>query len=327
MVTVIPHQECDIDHPDALPSGTASQKPTCTASGSPSPSSSPAAAAATQRNTNTSAGVPGVTRKATRQKASKYKMTDEEELIMITEIRAARAHIPEQGKTLEYMAAAAEKINENPTFRGTVNGRCLNERYKRRMAAFLSSDRKNAAASGVGGGVTDVERMLLDMHNAAEAVKEFEQAKRCELDDAEKAKLDAGRRLLAQTTGDESESDSAEVDSGEDEADRPCKLKGPKRRRLAAPQAAAAASDGGLHSFGQSLKESELAELKFKERQLEFEQKKHADLLDERQRERMIEKEKEEKRGNLELEKMKYMMEFAMKNMMSSMKEFFEKNK
>ena len=59
------------------------------------------------------------------------------------------------------MATAAEKINENPEFRGTVNRRCLNERYKRRMAAFVSSERKNAAASGVGGGVTELELSLI----------------------------------------------------------------------------------------------------------------------------------------------------------------------
>ena len=72
------------------------------------------------------------------------------------------------------MATAADKINENPEFRGTVNGRCLNERYRRRMAAFVCSERKNAAASGVGGGMTELEKVLLDMHNAAEAMKQVD---------------------------------------------------------------------------------------------------------------------------------------------------------
>ena len=71
----------------------------------------------------------------------------------------------------------------------------------------------------------------------------------------------------------------------------------------------------------------DLAEIKFKERQLEFEEKKHADMIEERQRDRVMEKEKEESRGKLELKKIKLMMEFSMQNMMSGMKEFFNKNK
>ena len=172
-----------------------------------------------------------------------------------------------------------------------------------------------------------MEKMLLEMHNAAEEMKEVEKAKRSELNEAEKAKLDAGRRLLAQSIGDGSESDSDDSNSEEKEAERPCKLKGRKRRRKTTPPAAAAASDSGLHSFGQSMKETELAELKFKERQLEFEEKKHADLLEERQRERVLEKEKEESRAKLELEKIKIMIEVSMQNVMSGMKEFMDKQK
>ena len=53
--------------------------------------------------------------------------------------------------------------------------------------------------------------------------------------------------------------------------ERPCRLKGRKRRRKTPQQAAAAGADDGLRSFGDSMKETDLAELKVKESQLAFE--------------------------------------------------------
>lgn len=76
----------------------------------------------------------------------------------------------------------------------------------------------------------------------------------------------------------------------------------------------------GLQSFRKSIRETELAELKFKERNMEFEQKKHTDTIVERQRELIFDKEEEEVRGKLKLEKLKPMM----KTMISDMKELLE---
>ena len=75
------------------------------------------------------------------------------------------------------------------------------------------------------------------------------------------------------------------------------------------------------------MKETEPAEMEFKERQLEFEEKKNADLLEDHQRERVLEKEKEESRAKLELEKIKIMIELSMQNVMSGVKELIEKQK
>lgn len=74
-----------------------------------------------------------------------------------------------------------------------MKGRSVDERYKRRMASFLFSDRKNSAASGVGGDVKDVEKLLLDMHNDAKAMEKIEKANKYELDEAEKATVEAGK--------------------------------------------------------------------------------------------------------------------------------------
>lgn len=272
-------------------------------------------------------GATGSTSRGTtpKAKATKNKLTDEEEEIMLAEIRAARAHIAPHGKTLELFEVAAKEINANPMFKGTVNGRCLNDRYKRRMASFLGSDRKNAAASGVGGGVTAVEKMLLEMNNASEAMKEVDKAKKNELNEAEKAKLAAGKRLIAEAVGevmDEEGDKSGGEEKSEDEGEKTeCKLKGRKRRRLNSQRAVVTSAGDGLDKFGQSMRETELAEIQLKERQLDFEKKKHEDMLVERQRDRESDKQKEELRSKLELEKMKVMMQTMMSGMQAMMEE------
>ena len=121
MATVIPFPESNIERLQPLPanppheiqtsspsvSPAVSLKPsTDTANpGSPAPRTTAADRAQcsyistkTHSGMPVSSGITGFKRKIKPQKASKNKMTEAEELIMVTEIRAARAHVSKHGK-------------------------------------------------------------------------------------------------------------------------------------------------------------------------------------------------------------------------------------
>lgn len=250
---------------------------------------------------------------------------------MVMEIRAARAHVAKRGKVQDCFDAAAVKINANPAFKGTVTGRCINERYKRRMLAFIASDRKDAAASGVSTDVTAVEKLLLDMHNASESMRLLEKENKENLDEMERNKLNAAKRLMAAASGENDGSgtgSSGDEDKSEDEDETTSNtIRGRKRQRTSRRVQNDDSGRLALENFGNAVKETELAEIKFKERQLELEEKKHNDLLAERKEDRRAEKEREEARSKAEMEKFKLMLQFSMQAMTENMEKVLNKDK
>lgn len=64
-------------------------------------------------------------------KGVKRNLKEEEELFLLTKKRAVGVHISKHGETMKLFELAAKKINANPEFLGSLNGRTVNEELKR----------------------------------------------------------------------------------------------------------------------------------------------------------------------------------------------------
>lgn len=264
-------------------------------------------------------------------RSARIKFSAEDDLIIIKEVAATHAHLASFGTVQRKFADAAQKTNSNPNFRGCVNARSIQERFRKIMSTFKKEEARDRARSGTGGELSEADGLLLDMMEAVESVKEVDETKKEEEANANKRKLEAGREILEGAGGTSTitineqngTGGSAAVVIEDDDDDELRTPKGPKRRRGAQQLD----RGSGLRSFGDALRDGEIARVELEAKRLAFDEKKHDDLLREREKDREEEAKDRERNSERDMERFKMMLEFATKTIASTVANAQEEKK
>ena len=84
------------------------------------------------------------------RKRGKY--LSQEDLIIVREVAALRAHIAGYGNVKQSFETVACKVNQNPHMSQKVNWKAVQDGYKRLQDEFDGDDRRNGNLSGITGG-------------------------------------------------------------------------------------------------------------------------------------------------------------------------------
>lgn len=232
---------------------------------------------------------------------------------MIKEIIAAKAHIAEKGTKMKRFDAAAARMNANPRFQPSVNGRSVSERFKVRMKAFVQMRNRDEASSGVAYEYSEAEILLEEIKSQMEAVEALQHTEKEKESEQRRRKDEAAKRVLSSANGILDVEDDQIINTP----------RGPKRQRTNGPTFE---FNNGLEAFGASIEKSEGARMSLEQRRLEFEERVHNDMILERERDRADRRLAEERRESREMERMKVFMEFSMNAIISAVKEATKKD-
>lgn len=129
----------------------------------------------------------------------KSKFKPDEDLIIVREVAAARAHVAPNGETRERFEVAAAKVNGSKRLVSSVTWKSVQDRYKRLQKRFDRNDRIEAAMSGVGGEFGELEELLSSMKETREDLTRERESKRQKVmeREAEKERLGSELRCVA----------------------------------------------------------------------------------------------------------------------------------
>lgn len=97
------------------------------------------------------------------------RFTPQQDLAIVREVAAVRAHLAEYGETKKRFATVAERVGENAHFRGmeSIGWKTAQDRYKRLQDQYDKSDSENQRLSGVGGGeMGELADLLMTLREA-----------------------------------------------------------------------------------------------------------------------------------------------------------------
>jgi len=130
----------------------------------PLPSSDPAPEASIPLSdsspspTPSQAPLPSATRLGRRPK-----FTASDDLVLLREVSAARAHVAPNGATRERFDIAARRSNATKKLSCTVTWKAVQDRYKRLQQRYNTRDAIDQQMSGIGGEVGEMEELLSTM--------------------------------------------------------------------------------------------------------------------------------------------------------------------
>ena len=266
------------------------------------------------------------------------RFTPQQDLAIVREVAAVRAHLAEFGETKKRFAAAAERLRENVHFRDKTNvgWKTIQDRYKRLQDQYDKNDSDNQRLSGVGGGemgeLADLLMTLMEARDDLEAKKKT--AKLAE-ERKEEVQERMGRLLMVAAQKRKSSKDSETEDSscrnengaviidGVESEAHIRSTNGSVRKKKKTKMVYGA--DYSLDAFGEHMEDADLARISLERERLQFEREMAERGREERLEERLErQKEREEERRErreeyieqqkLELEKFKALIEaFARK--------------
>ena len=100
------------------------------------------------------------------------KFTPFDDLVLVREVAAAKAHVAPNGTTKERFETAAKKANTTKRLSCPVTCKSIQYRYKHIQGRFDDHDRVDALMSGVGGEVGEMEELLISMREARQDMLE-----------------------------------------------------------------------------------------------------------------------------------------------------------
>lgn len=194
------------------------------------------------------------------------KFSTAENLIIIQEVAASKAHIAPHGETMARFKEADIKANANPSFAHSVNAKSIQDRFLRLVEDFETRDAQDKVMSGVGGEIGEVDALLGDI---VEARKDLETKKKGDADaksDQEQKKLAAGREIILQSL--KNKAKRGKGSSSDTDSDTPKEVT-PKKRRVGRME-----DQDGMAAFGEAIKASDLARCEVDREPLNLEAKK-----------------------------------------------------
>lgn len=97
--------------------------------------------------------------------------TPEDDLIIVREVSATKAHIAPFLEVLKRFATAAERAHNNTKLTTKVTSKRLKDRYKKMMDAFALRDASERMMLGIGGTVGEMVNLLGAMLDAQKDIK------------------------------------------------------------------------------------------------------------------------------------------------------------
>lgn len=246
-------------------------------------------------------------------KAVRVRFSSDEKIVLLKEVIASGAHVAGYGKKEKKFEEAVEKINANPNFRVTVKTRAVQEKFNSMLKEFRKRDSKDRKKSGVSDDMTEEDKLMSSIIDAVDDMQEAEDVAKGKAAEAESRKRAASDRVLAMALGengggDADEDISNDINGDDEEADTPT---GRKRRRKTPVLTNV---NDGLESFGESMREVELAKVDLQAKRLAFEERCHEDMIRDRAEQRRLDVEEREKREAADMNRLKAMLDFAVKS-------------
>lgn len=244
------------------------------------------------------------------------KFTPDDDLVLVREVAAAKAHVAPNGATKERFETAAKKSNATHRLSCVVTWKSIQDRYKRIQTRFDERDRVESLMSGVGGDVGEMEELLSSMKEARQDFRNNRNASRKEAEDRELEKERLGAIVQAQSLSRRKSSTEIDEDGGEirergsSEDVTPVKRRGEKRNHRDAFLDTFA---DDISSFTSALKTADEARLDLEERRFNSEKEDRNREREDREHDREERRLEREENSRMELEKWKIMMD-AFKN-------------
>lgn len=239
--------------------------------------------------------------RVTTPKAGRHsRFTCDEDLIIVREVAAARAHIAGFGETRRKFENVAANVNENPSMNQKVTWKSVQDRYKRLQADFDKSDKRNQMMSGVGGEVGELEELLMEMREARDDMDSKKGADRAAQKAADEEKERVGQELVAASLK-RKQADVEEIEVSTDDET-------PRKKRTSR-RTVENAAEKDLGKFGKVLHDADLARISFEREKLDFERERFKVECEQRDLDRAERQKERETHQKLELEKFKLMMD------------------
>eukprot|EP00171_Calliarthron_tuberculosum_P017460 IDg17460t1 len=86
--------------------------------------------------------------------------TLDDDITIVWEVSAAKAHLAPFGDVLKRFATAAERANKNQNLKNKVTTKRLQDRFKKLMDVFEKKDASERMMSGISGQIGEVEDLL-----------------------------------------------------------------------------------------------------------------------------------------------------------------------
>lgn len=233
------------------------------------------------------------------------KFTPEDDLMLVREVAAAKAHLAPNGATKERYETAANKANATRRLTCPVTWKSVQDRYKRIQARFDERERVESLMSGVGGELGEIEELLSSMKEARQDLLNCKSASRraAQEREAEKERLGSIVREKAMNRAWPSRSGSEEDFEGIEgetlDSDHTPKKRLGKRKL----------NDTMVDPFQDDIAAFTAALQKGEEARLALEERRMASAVEEREKDRKERREEREAASKLELQKFKLMMD------------------
>ena len=226
-----------------------------------------------------------------------------EDLPIVREVSAARAHIAPYGATRDLFENAAHNCNKNDGWLVSLTWKQTQDRYTRLQAMFDREARITHARSVIAGGeLSELKELPAHMREAREYVKDKTQAQKLRSSKYKEEKEVAGAKVIEvamNISGKQCHEREITADIASEGS--PSTSRRRKIGRISKIQ-------GELAAFSELLRQSDLAHIDFEQDQLSFRREKWAVKLDQREHEREERQEEREVANELELQKMKVLM-------------------
>ena len=193
-----------------------------------------------------------------------------EDLIMVREVAAQRAHVATYGAVRQNFEQVATKVNSNPHMTQKVTWKAVQDRYKRLQDDFDADDARNSGLSGVAGGAMgELYQALSQMREDRESFQTNKDVSRAEKTKKEEEKERLGRQVVEMALLRKSQrsgsSGSSDVEGEEDGWDGRRESGSARRKRSKRAELERVELTGGLALFGEKLKEADMARVRLEE--------------------------------------------------------------
>lgn len=278
--------------PPALPAPLPTPLPT------PLPASLPAVVYLVAGNTSPSSPQVTASKKGAGRRS---KFTYEEDLLLLREVAAAKAHVAPTGETRERFEIAAAKANATKKISTNIAWKPLQDRYKRLQGTYDEEEATESRMSGLGGEVGEKEELLAGMREDREMVAAEKCAKKDAETKREREKERLGAIIRSRSTARKASGEGSDEEEKEEEEEKNSKNRGVARRRNALAMQSEEAS------FMEALQRSDAKRAELEERKLELAREEMEDRREARKRERQYSKEDRDAAAELDLKKTKMM--------------------
>lgn len=241
------------------------------------------------------------------------RFTFEEDLLLIREVAACKAHIARNGETKDMFELAAVKANATKRLHCSISWKSLQDRYKRIQARFDRDDRTEQRMSGIGGEVSEMDEILAIMKEERDDLNVQRNEKKDKEDKRMKEKERLGSVIRMRATERRSVRDAE--DNGEAGATviDDVEIEGSGRKRKRRGNERGTDMDEEL-AIIEALEKADEKRVEMEEKKLALEEMRFEEEREERKRAREERKEEREAAAELELKKMRLMMEMMSGN-------------